>query len=280
MADRPVAPNVARYESNINRRVELSADLVREMGMSVEAYQRSALNALVRTPELADCTPESVDRALLDTIEAGLTPDGVHAAIATFRDRKRGVLTAQLMVMAEGRVLLARRAVQGLSVQARVVYREDEWDYAEGLDERLHHVPAQDGDRSDAAVIAAYAIARYPGGGTEWVWLWRSDIERYRAIGRSPAWDSDYAAMARKTAILRLRLPRRPTDPPDWREDERAGPADVGIDAAVSPRIVGPALPSPTGDGGGTSQGAEPEGARNPPAAEPSQEGDLDDSPF
>jgi len=264
----------AVYASRVERAVAVSADALRSAGIAPEAWRRIALNALVMSPEVADCTPQSVDQALLRCIEAELVPDGIHAALTTFRNRKRGVLEAQLMVMAEGRVLLARRAVPGIVIRSQVVYRDDKWSYREGLTATIEHEPAQDGDRSDGAIIAAYATMQHPrSNSVEWVWLWRAQIERYRAMGKSPAWDTDYAAMCRKTAILRLRLPRKSTDPPDWRE-EASGPADVGV-AAAEPRIVGPALPPPADDD------PPPEQAAAVPAEPaPAAEENLDDSPF
>ena len=50
MADRHLA-----LRGKIERRVQLSADLVKAMGMDPQAYTRVALNALIMNPAIADC---------------------------------------------------------------------------------------------------------------------------------------------------------------------------------------------------------------------------------
>ena len=210
MADRSVA-----VRGRIEKRVQLSAALVKDAGYTPESYARVVLNALVRNPKLAECDGGSLDTALLVCIESRLVPDGVHAAIVPFKGR------AQAILMVDGKAALARRALPGLSLRARVVYAGDKWNHSEGLHAELEHYPNPEASHSDDQVVAAYAIAEFSGG-HEWVWMYRGDLDRARNFSRarSGPWSSHFPEMCEKTVMHRLlkRLPRIPGAPPDWDE--------------------------------------------------------------
>ena len=210
-------------KSTINSRVGLSGDLIQRMGITVEQYERYALNALVTLPALAECTSVSMDRALIAAISAGLVPDSKEAVIVPFKDKDTGQKTATLIPMIEGRLKLARKATPGIVFRVRVVYRGDKWEYAEGLRATLIHVPDPTANRSPEEIIAAYAIAHIPGAvEPEFEVMFRGDIDRIktRSPGRgSGPWATHYAEQAKKTVLgpLLKRLPKAvgsPADPP------------------------------------------------------------------
>ena len=225
MADRHLA-----LRGKIERRVQLSADLVKAMGMDPQAYTRVALNALIMNPAIADCTPDSIDKALLRCIESRLLPDGIHAAIVPFRKE------AQLITMVDGRALLARRATPGLAMRARVVYDGEHFIHEEGLRAVLEHKPDPKVPHGDEHIVAAYGVADLPGGAQEWVVLYRVEIDEARAMAKTQkVWGPFYGRMAEKTVLHRLlkRLPRMPGDPPDFDEVEQEP-------EPAQPTIVGP----------------------------------------
>ena len=233
MADRHLA-----LRGKIERRVQLSADLVKAMGMDPQAYTRVALNALIMNPAIADCTPDSIDKALLRCIESRLLPDGIHAAIVPFRKE------AQLITMVDGRALLARRATPGLAMRARVVYDGEHFIHEEGLRAVLEHKPDPTVPHGDEHIVAAYGVADLPGGAQEWVVLYRVEIDQARAMAKTQkVWGPFYGRMAEKTVLHRLlkRLPRMPGDPPDFDEVEQE---------PEQPTIVGPAVDATVGDQG------------------------------
>ena len=266
-----------RIRARIGKRVQLSAELVKAMGVSPEAYTRVALNALIVNPKIAECTPDSIDAALLRCIEIGLLPDGKHAAIVPFAGK------AQLVVMVDGKAYLARKAMPGLALRARVVYAGEDFEHREGLDAVLQHWPDDTVPRSGEHVKAAYAIADLPGGGKEFVVVYRSDIERARQMSRAQRadspWSKWYAEMAEKTAMHRLlkRLPTIPDAPPDFDEIEQEA-------APAQDRVVGPALPAPDPDAyipqpaETAAREPEPVPVAQPAAAEPLVQGVVDDS--
>ena len=87
--------------------VNLNAALLERSGYSQEAYARVVLNAMVQTPQIAECDVGSVQQALLAAMNAGLVPDGKEAVLVPFKGK------AQLIIMIEGRMKLAQQATQG-----------------------------------------------------------------------------------------------------------------------------------------------------------------------
>ena len=196
----------------IQRRVELSAPMLKGMGIQPEVYERVALNALVRNPDIADCSRQSIDRALLDSIDANLVPDGRDAVIVPFKSRDG--LNATFIPMIGGQVKLALAATPGLTLRSKLVYADDKFEYEEGLHPVLIHVPNPTADRIDGSIIAVYAVAHIPASiDPAFEVLLRGDIDRHRGYSRTGAkgpWNDYYGQMAQKTALRQLlkRLPR------------------------------------------------------------------------
>ena len=103
-------------KERIEYTVNLNAALLERSGYSQEAYCRVVLNAMVATPAIVECDVESLQKALLDAMNAGLVPDGRESAIVPFKGK------AQLIVMIEGRMKLAHQATKGLVVRSMAVY--------------------------------------------------------------------------------------------------------------------------------------------------------------
>ena len=78
-------------------------------------------------PLIGDCTADSVDKAILNAINAKLMPDGKEAAIIPFGQ------IATFVPMIDGQVKLAYYATPGLTLRVRLVYADDEWEYSEGM---------------------------------------------------------------------------------------------------------------------------------------------------
>ena len=236
-------------QARVQRRVELSADLLSAVGIPQEVYLRVALNAAIINERIADCTPQSLDVAHIRCIQAGLLPDGRDAVIVPFKNE------AQFIPMIEGQVKLAHKATPGLSLRTRVVYRDDEWDYSEGMYPNLTHVPNPDGSRTNQDIIAVYAIARLPRA-VEPVFevMVRGDIDRHRSYsraGKGGPWDTFYGEMAQKTVLRKLlrSLPKPSTftfeTPADLVTVEYEGYGGVTSDGVIiDPEPVPPA----TGD--------------------------------
>ena len=212
-----------RAKGWIESRVDESEVLLKRAGFDPETYKRLGLNTLIRFPKLAECSQRSLELSIMRCIELGLVPDGQEAAIVPFK--VKGIPTATLIPMIDGRRRLARLATPGLVLRDHPVYEDDVWEYEEGLFPVLRHVPNANAARDADSLIAAYAVALVPGADApEFRWMFRNEIDARMA--KSPGakkpdspWKQHYAEMAQKTAMGQVlkRLPKRPgqSDPPD-----------------------------------------------------------------
>ena len=171
-----------------------------------------ALNAVLTNPRIGECDAHSLRRALLACAERGLMPDGHSAVIIPVRS-KGGSPKARLDVMIGGMLDKCREGIPGIAIRARCVYAADVFDYEDGLQPVLRHVPSLDGERQDKDIVAAYAVAHIPNNPQpEFTVLSRAEIDDRRK--RSPArsdgpWVTHYAQMAEKS-VLRTLLKRLP----------------------------------------------------------------------
>ena len=252
----------------ITSRVHISAALIKRMGITAEVYEGIVLNALMLVPELERCTPESMDKAVIDSITSGLVPDGKEAAIVPFKN------TATLIPMIQGGLKLARRATPGLSIRVRLVYRQDHFEYSEGLRAQLDHRPDPHASQHDKDIIAAYAVATMPGAGEpEFELMFRGELDRRKAMSRRPnagPWADHYGEMCKKTVVRQVlkRLPKAIDAP----EDAPAALEDWELDAGTpppspppAPAISAPSVPA------ASNGAAKPEPAK-PKAAKPRQQ--------
>ena len=185
--------------------------------VSPERMLRLALTAVRSVPQLMECTTESLMGAVMQCAQLGLEPNTPlgHAYMIPFRNRKANRTDVQVIVGYKGLIDLARRSGQIISLAAHAVYERDEFDFAYGLDERLHHVPAR-GDRGE--IVAFYAVAKLRDGGHQFEVMWREDVDRIRDSSQgawtyrngqrvpkeSSPWWTHYEEMGRKTVIRRL----------------------------------------------------------------------------
>lgn len=181
--------------------------------LNADRLARIALTEVRRTPLLARCTQQSFGGALMTCAQLGLEP-GVtgEAYLLPFRNSRKNIYEVQLIIGYQGMSKLFWQSPLAKSLDAQAVYENDEFDYAYGLEPRLYHRPAL-GDRGKA--IAYYAVATMTNGGSAFVVLSPSDIEKIRERSRAKddgPWKTDYDAMAKKTCVRQLfkLLPRSP----------------------------------------------------------------------
>lgn len=206
-------------EALIGRGIEINGALLDRMGVAPEVFERVAINALIANPDLALTSQQSFGLAVMRCAEIGLLPDGKQAAIVPFK--VKGKPTATLIPMIEGRIRLAKAATPGLTLRVRVVYKDDDWKYSEGLTPILHHVPSDEAVRDDELLIAAYAIAHAPGTAVpEFEVMLRPELLRRKAQSPSAKntqmpWTTHFAEMCKKTVLgaLLKRLPKNPRMP-------------------------------------------------------------------
>ena len=172
-------------------------------------FVRVALTALMRTPQLLDCTKASLFRCMFDLAMYGIEPDGRRAHLIPFKNRKTQPPTTEctLILDYKGIVELVRRSGEVSDIHADVVYEKDEWDFSYGSHQHLTHKPnltAERGTRRN--LIAAYSYVRLKDGSQTFMVLSSAEIEKSRKRSKTPddgPWVTDYDEMAKKTAFRR-----------------------------------------------------------------------------
>lgn len=176
--------------------------------LTPERLVRITMTAVQNTPKLLECDRTSLFAAVTTCAQLGLEPDGVlgQAYLVPFKGK------VQFIPGYKGYLTLARNSGEISSIQAHEVCQNDAFEYSYGLDEKLHHIPAE-GERGE--ITHFYAYAKYKDGGHIFEVLTRAQVEAIRdnsegykafksgAIKSTP-WDSHFVQMGRKTAIRRL----------------------------------------------------------------------------
>jgi recombination protein RecT len=181
-------------------RAALQAVLPR--AMRADRFVRVALTAMMRTPELADCTRESLFKALLDLSCYGLEPDGRRAHLIPYKNRKNNTVECQLIIDYKGLSELIRRSGDVSYIHADVVYEKDEWDFSFGTNAHLIHKPHPT-DRGKERV-AFYSFVKLKDGSEDFRVMRPADVEKIRKRSKSPdagPWVTDYDAMGIKTVF-------------------------------------------------------------------------------
>jgi recombination protein RecT len=191
---------------------------------AVARFRRVTTQALVKNPELLECTAESIVLSVFEAAAQGLEPTGAAGGAhlvpynvnvgtkASPRYEKR----AQLIPDYRGVIRLVTKPPSDvLSLEARVVKEGDEFTYELGTDAFVHHVPSLAAERSAKPTTHVYAVARMKNGERLPDVMDRAEIEQIQKRGRGAAfspWATDWDEMAKKTLIKRISkvLPVRP----------------------------------------------------------------------
>lgn len=166
------------------------------------------LSVFSRRPELWECDPISVARAVVEAAQLGLEPTGAigGAHLVPYNNSKTGRKEAQLIIDYRGMVQMARRSGEVAKVTARVVRERDEFDVREGTDDSIFHHPYL-GTEDPGKYTHFYAVITYRNGTTQFDWdtdAWVQSIrKRSKSSDRGP-WVTDYVEMGKKSILRRL----------------------------------------------------------------------------
>lgn len=189
--------------------------------------------AAMKTPRLRECQPLSLVNAILNASRLGLEI-GQHAHLVPFKNNKLGIVECVMIPDYRGLIGLAVRSGKVKHIDARVVYKDDEFDYQLGSAPFIKHKPRLDGDRSDANIFAFYAVAHLADGTPVFDEpMSRTEVDAVRARSRAKddgPWVTDYVAMGKKTAVKRACkfLPQTPELAAAIELDNRAETGEVG----------------------------------------------------
>lgn len=188
---------IKTYFDNPNAQSKLTQLVPR--GVEAGRLMRMALMSISKTPKLQECTPESLFMAVCDAAALGLDCGGSlgSAYLVPYKEK------CTLIVGYRGMVQLCRQSGDIATVEARVVYEGDEFNYEFGIQPVFRHRPCG----RTSSVQAAWAMAKFKDKNYQLEVMSRDEIEKIR--GRSKAaqsgpWITDYAEMCKKTVVRRL----------------------------------------------------------------------------
>lgn len=171
-----------------------------------ERFARLTMTALSANPRLQECTPKSFIGAMLQAAQVGLEPNTVlqHCFLIPRRNGKTGQYETVFELGYHGMIDLAYRAGV-IEISAEVVYENDEFEYALGMDRELKHRPAMK-DRGEP--VAVYSTWKSNEGGSGFAVMSIEDVRKHAAqysesykSGYSSPWKSDFLSMAKKTCL-------------------------------------------------------------------------------
>lgn len=172
-----------------------------------ERFTRIVLTALSTNPKLAECTPQSFLGAMMTAAQLGVEPNTPlgQAYLIPYFNKKRGVMECQFQLGYVGLIDLAHRSGEVNVIQAQVVYEQDYFEYAYGLDSTLNHIPA----KSDRGVpVFVYALFKAKNGGYGFEVMSIDDIRthanKYSQAVSSGPWVTNFEEMAKKTVLKRV----------------------------------------------------------------------------
>ncbi len=183
--------------------------------LPAERLVRLALSQFAKTPQLLQCSQQSLLRAMMFCAERGLEPVGEGGVWLTPRNVKQKAPNGEWRKAWEcvpitdwrGLVKIMKRGGEVRGVESRCVYARDEFRIQYGTDPKIEHVPTLTADRGD--IIAVYAVATITDGTKQFEVMSSDEVDGIRK--RSPGgdsdfgpWKSDWAEMARKTVVRRL----------------------------------------------------------------------------
>ena len=177
--------------------------------VNVQRLTQLAIEAKMRNPLLAQCSPVSVLNFCKKCAEMGTDRIGAGGMWPVpFWNKKENAY--DMTPLPDWRLIVekAKLAKALTHATAEAVHQCDVFEYERGLNPFLRHVPAPLGKRGD--FIAAYCVYQLPDGTRDFVVMDKDEIDAIR--GRSKAsdkgpWVTDYSEMAKKTIIKRAMKP-------------------------------------------------------------------------
>lgn len=195
------------------RSMEGQFQLAAPKGAEAAQLVRDALTLVRQTPKLAECDQASVLGSLMSCAQLGLRPGSAlgHAYLLPMYDSRARGHKATLVLGYRGLIELAFRSGQVKSIESRVIYENDEYHVAYGLNANLIHTPFMGGDRGKP--VAYYAVFHTVNGGYNFEVMSQHEMEQHRdryALAKNKQgqvvgpWRDNFVEMARKTMIRKI----------------------------------------------------------------------------
>lgn len=166
---------------------------------------------LRKTPKLAKCDPASFFARLQECAETGLAPNGRHAYLVPFENRKQGTVECQLLIGYKGLSMLAKRYGEVTNIYCELWCEADELQNDTG---EIHHIINYAAPRNEETMLGVVCVVTFKDGTKQGTVVQKSEINAIRdraqsyrqakAYGKDCPWMTDYGEMAKKTAFRRV----------------------------------------------------------------------------
>lgn len=202
-AAKPSTPAQQVRDALDKMKVEMAAALPKHM--TPDRMARIALTEIRTNPRLLECTVESLMAAVMKASQLGLEPGLLgHCYFVPFRNNKTGKSDIQFITGYRGKIDLIRRSGQISTINAVLVYENDDVQIDLGA-QTIKHLYKFTADRGK--LVGVYGIAVMKDGSKHIEPMSISEVEKVRAKSKSKdngPWVSDYSEMVRKTVIHRM----------------------------------------------------------------------------
>lgn len=154
-------------------------------------FKTASVDYVRRVPKLLECDRISLLSAFVQAAQFRFMPSGVNGEAYIIPYGKE----AKFQLGYQGIVTLLYRTGQVVSITANIIYKNDDFDYQEGLDAHLVHKPAMFG-KDKGEPIGAYTVAQMKGGSKTFKVMDREaimgikDLSKAKGSKESP-WNSD-----------------------------------------------------------------------------------------
>ncbi|MEK4132028.1 recombination protein RecT [Solibacillus sp. FSL W8-0474] len=174
--------------------------------VTADRMSRIALNVIRTNPKLLECDINSLMGSVMESAKLGLEPGLMgQAYLIPFKNNKTNTTECQFLIGYKGLIDLVRRSGQVSTIEARVVYENDVFEFEYGLDDKLIHKPTL---TDKGAPIAYYAVCKLKDGGSSFIVMSHQEMLQYRdKYAKSKnfgPWVSEFEAMAKKTTLRQL----------------------------------------------------------------------------
>ena len=217
--------------------------------ISPEKFCNTVITAVNLNPELLNADRHSLYISCMKAAADGCIPDGREGALVVYNQQidNKWVKVVQWQIMVAGVQKRIRNSGEIAGIRTRVVYKNEEFEYIAGDEEKITHKPIVDDE--PGLFRCVYAVIDLKDGTKIREVMSKKKVDQRREASKSPnspAWTKWYDEMA-QAKVLRFAAKRCPMDSEEQdflkQLDEDDGD-DVVMPTDVTP--VNEALPAPT----------------------------------
>lgn len=177
-------------------------------------FSTAAVEYVRRVPKLLECDAVSLMAAFVQSAQFRFLPSGVSGEAYIIPYGKE----AKFQIGYRGIVTLLSRTNKVKSIKAIVVYENERFEYEEGMETRLVHIPTKFGEQRGEA-IGVYAVAETVNGGRQFMVMSKDQVMAIKAMSKAKdkadsPWNSKDPEkwMWKKTCLIQLSklLPQSP----------------------------------------------------------------------